>query len=583
MISDARKASLPDRVEADVIIVGAGAAGITLALALADTALHVIIVEAGGPRFAAAVQGDYRGESVDPPGHSPVDLYRRRVFGGSTTLWGGRCIPFDPIDVEDRPWLNLARWPFGHDEIAAHLPRAMEIAEAGAPEFRADVALQGEGPMVDGVASGDVILNRIERFSRPTDFGTRYRARLSQAHNIRLFTHAPVRRILLAQDGTVAGLEIEAAGRTIVMAAPRVVIAAGGIETPRLLLTSNDVRPKGLGNEFDLVGRFYQCHLEGQVGQLRFRVPSAKVRLDYERSTDGIYSRRYIWLSPEAQRRHKLAGLVIRPTHPGIVDPDHRDPVLSAMYLAKSFIVPEYARKMTALEHQARAARGGSAFAHHAAHLRNILRGSPQLARFSLDWTRRRVLADRKLPSVVLTNPQGLYPADINGEQEPNRDSRIRLGEERDGMGMRRVRVDWRATSADYQRLLHGLRVIAQAFEASDSVRLDLTGVDEESLRDVVVPIGGHHIGTARMAEDPSTGVCDRNGEVFSVPGLFIAGASAFPTSGFANPTLTLMALTLRLAVYLKRSPARTPLFSSGPDQSRRIGRRIPAEGCIDA
>jgi choline dehydrogenase-like flavoprotein len=555
MIADARTAGLPDRIEADLVIVGAGAAGITLALALADTRLQVILVEAGGPRYSAAAQAFYAGEAVDHAAHSPVDMYRRRVLGGSTTLWGGRCIPFDPVDLEERPWMELARWPFGHDEIAAHIPQAMAILEAGAPEFGAREALGGQVPMVEGVIDEDVILDRIERFSQPTDFGKRYREQLKRAPNIRLFTNAPIMQIRLGEDGTAAGVVFDAGGRAITIAATRVVMAAGGIETPRLLLSGNPARPQGLGNEHDLVGRFYQCHLEGEVGHLQFLVPPERVRLDYERSRDGIYCRRYIWLSPEAQRRHRLAGLVVRPAHPGIVDPDHRDPVLSAMYLVKAFIVPEYARKMTALEHQARSARGGSAFGWHAAHVRNIVFGSPRLAAFAADWARRRILASRKLPSVVLANPRGLYPADVNGEQEPNLESRITLGTERDALGMRRVRVSWCATEGDYRRLLAGLQRIAKTFAKSDTVRLDLDGVDASSLASMIVPIGGHHVGTARMAEDPRHGVCDANGEVFSVPGLFVAGAAVFPTSSFANPTLTLVALTLRLAEHLKHSP----------------------------
>ena len=563
MIADARTAGLPDRLKADLVIVGAGAAGITLALALADTGMQILLVEAGGSQYSAASQAYYAGEAVDPTAHSPVDMYRRRVLGGSTTLWGGRCIPFDPVDFERRPWMIHARWPFGHEEVAAHIPRAMDILEAGAPEFNAGDTLCGQAPLVEGVIDENVILDRIERFSRPTDFGVRYRKRLERASNIRLFTSAPITQIRLGEDGTAAGVVFDVAGNSVVVDAPRVAIAAGGIETPRLLLAGCDARPQGLGNEHDLVGRFYQCHLEGEVGRLRFLVPRERVRLDYEQSRDGIYCRRYIWLSPDAQRRHQLAGLVLRPAHPGIVDPGHRDPVLSAMYLAKAFIVPEYARKMTALEHQARLSSGGSALAWHAAHVRNILLGAPKLAAFATDWTRRRILASRKLPSVVLPSPEGIYPADVNGEQEPNRESRVRLGSERDALGMPRVRVSWSATDDDYRRLFDGLRRISHALAKSQTVRLDLDGVDETTLASMIVPIGGHHVGTARMADNPRDGVCDANGEVFSVPGLFIAGAATFPTSSFANPTLTLVALTLRLAEHLKRTPPRPQTAST--------------------
>lgn len=551
MLVDARTAMPEAKPGFDLIIVGGGAAGITLALAMRGTGLRVALIEAGGDRFSAEAQQFLAADSVAPTTHSPTHMYRQRLFGGSTALWGGRCIPFDPIDFEQRPWLEAAQWPMPHAEVARHLPEALRIAEAGLPQFDAETALPGEPlPLVDGVASSDVVLDRIERFSKPSHFGKVWRAALEAAQDVTIYIHAPVTQILIDDHGRARGVRSVVDGRVIELAAPRVVLAVGGIETARLLLASHDTRPAGLGNGHDLVGRYYQCHLEGEVGHLQFLAPARDVRLDYSRSHDGIYCRRYIWLSPEAQRRDHLAGLVLRPGHPTIVDPRHRNPVLSAMYLVKNFIVPEYARKMTALEHKIRAGHR-SGLSYYGAHVANIVRGAPRLAVFGTDWLRRRTLATRKLPSVVLPDPRGLYPADVNAEQEPNFVSRITLGDARDALGMPRVKIDWRATSADYDRLNRSLHTVAAALAPSGTVRYDLEGVDAARLRDLIVPIGGHHIGTARMAATPAQGVCDVNAEVFDTPGLFIAGAAAFATSGFANPTLTLMALTLRLADYL--------------------------------
>lgn len=554
MIADARAAGLPDRLAADVAIVGGGAAGIALALTLAGSGMSVVLLEAGAEQFAAVQQDLYRGDVASGSGHAPAHLYRQRRWGGSTALWGGRCIPFDGIDFARRDWMAAAQWPVAAGEVAAFVPAALALAQAGLPEFDAATAFPASPPpIVDGVASPDVLLDRIERFSPPLHFGRAYRAAIAAAPDLRVLTHAPVTRILVAPDGTTRGVRIAVADRTVEITAPRVVLAAGGIETARLLLASPDAEGCALGNRRDLVGRFYQCHLEGEAGLLRFLAPA---RIGYERTRDGVYGRRYIALSPAAQQRDRLAGLVVRPSHVSIVDPAHRHPVLSAMFLAKRFIVPEYARKMTALEHRARTLHRSSA-GYHAAHVRNVALGAPSLAGFAAHWVRRRILATRKLPSVVLADPRNVYPADINAEQEPHRDSRITLGEARDALGLPRVRIDWRATEADYRRLATGLRTIAAAFAASDTVRYDLDGVDEAMLRASIVPIGGHHIGTARMAESPRDGVCDRNGEVFTAPGLFVASAAAFPTSSFANPTLTLIALTLRLAAYLRAVPPR--------------------------
>ena len=538
---------------ADVVVVGAGAAGITLALELADTGLEVVLVEAGGEGYSAEGQDHYRATSVEPASHAPAQMYRRRNLGGTTALWGGRCIPFDPIDFEARPWMPHSGWPISYDEVARHYPRALHWCDAGQAHFDATAGLPGAtAPMVDGATQVDLVLDRLERFSPPVHFGLRYRARLAAAPHLRVLLNAPVQQVLCQAGGTAAaGVELRVGAVRLRVAAPRVVLAAGGIETARLLLASDRDCPSGLGNGHDLVGRFYQCHLEGEIGRIRFTARPDLVRAGYALSSDGVYCRRYVWLSPQAQRRDALAGLVVRPNHANIVNPDHRNAVLSAMYLVKHLIVPEYARKLTALEEQALAQRRNASLRFHAEHLRNVLLGAPGLAAFAAMWARKRVFARRKLPSVFLHDPRGVYPLEVNAEQEPHPDSRITLANETDALGQRRVRIDWRTTTADHERLARGLRVLQAAFAAHGGARLEFDGIDLDQAAARRIPVGGHHIGTARMGASPATGVCDVNGELFGTRGVYIAGAAAFPTSGFANPTLTLIALSVRLAYHL--------------------------------
>ena len=99
--------------------------------------------------------------------------------------------------------------------------------------------------------------------------------------------------------------------------------------------------------------------------------------------------------------------------------------------------------------------------------------------------------------------------------------------------------------------MARGLRVLEAAFALHGGARLEFDGIDLDEIASLRIPVGGHHIGTARMGASPASGVCDVNCELFSARGVYIAGAAAFPTSGFANPTLTLVALSLRLAGHL--------------------------------
>lgn len=555
MILDARQASAPRTHQTDIAIIGSGAAGLTLALELDRMGIACVVLEAGGDGFDKTAQEFYRAASISPDDHGPVHMYRRREFGGTTSIWGGRCIPFDPIDFEERPWIPHARWPVGYDEVAAHYPRALEICRAGPSLFRAEDGLPGaQAPLVEGLSSEDVILDRIERFSEPTHFGRAYREQITASKTVTVLVNAIAVEVTASEAGSaVTGvLAKTVTGEAITVAAKTVVVAAGALETARLLLASRSAKARGLGNEKDLVGRFYQSHLEGEVGEIQFKAPPQNVRLDYERSPEGIYCRRYIWLSPEAQRREKLGGLLIRPSHVSIADPGHGNPVLSAMYVVKDLLVPEYGRRMTSTEREAAGRLGASRGALFARHMTNVVLGSPRLMGFAFNWVRKRNLAKRKLPSVVLRDARNHYMLDVNAEQTPNFDSRVHLSDQLDPLGVPRLHVDWRTTDQDRDMVARALPLIQRGFATGSAAEVSFGDRTPADYAARLTRIGGHHIGTARMGASPAEGVVDGDGQAFDCKGLYVAGAATFPTSGFANPTLVLVALSLRLAQHLR-------------------------------
>ena len=170
---------------------------------------------------------------------------------------------------------------------------------------------------------------------------------------------------------------------------------------------------------------------------------------------------------------------------------------------------------------------------------------------------RRRVLAERKLPYVLVPNADGSYVLEFNAEQTPLRESRITLGEERDGFGVPRVHVAWRLASDDVDSLCRSYRLLRDRVQASGAATLDF---NDGALRETLaasVPLGGHHIGSTRMAADATQGVVDRNAALFDLPNLFIASSSVFTTSSHANPTLTIVAMAVRLAAHLRGQFAR--------------------------
>ncbi len=531
-------------VRVDICIVGGGAAGLTLADALRGSGLTVLVLEAGGLKQTAAAQEPYRGEVVDPASHPWLEHFRVRAIGGASRAWGGRCLPFDPIDFETRPWVPGPGWPIGLQSLTEDYEAAQVAAEAGPFDYDPASALPGAQAEFAPGLDGPDIVTRLERFSRPTNFWTRFGEILAKDPLVHVLMDAPTLAIRLAPDGgAVDHLDVRSPdGATVQVRARHYVIAAGGLESVRLMLASDDVRPCGVGGESGHLGRYYMSHLAATAGLVTFSDP-AHVAFDYAVDAAGVYVRRRLTLTAAAQRRTGALNIAFRTHLPNPADPAHGDAVLSAMYLVKDLILYEYSRKLR----EQRPTAGLLA-----RHLGNVARNPWALARFSRRWVEKRILADRKLPSVVLGSPTGEYALEFHAEQAPNPDSRLTLSEARDQLGQRRLRVDWRMTEQDAQSLKGAYGVLAAELARTG------TGVLKYEPDDVVAraraegAYGGHHIGAARMSAAPGDGVVDSQCRVHGIGNLHMASTAVFPTSGQANPTLTLLALTQRLAARLR-------------------------------
>lgn len=533
-----------EELNCDICIVGAGAAGLTLALDFIGRGQKVLVIDAGALDGKQTDQFLYEGEVVNGA-HAAPHMYRHRRLGGSTAIWGGRCIPYDPIDFEARDYVALSGWPFARAEIEPHYAKAQEILEAGAFDYVAATAIRG-GELVEGFRDPDVLTESLERFSLPTNFWREYRQQIAAAPNVEVIASSTAIRLRRNEAGSIEELScLGSHGSPFSVRARVFVIAVGGLETVRLLGFSD------LGNHSGMLGRTYMCHVESSVGELRLSPKNRAIKYGFERTLDGIYARRRFTLSPERQKRLGVMNVAVRPHHPSVGDPSHGHPVFSAMFLAKRFIIPEYARRFAAAEQVAGVKSSQGALLGR--HLRNVVLGSPRLAAFMVDWTIRRYLSRRRLPYVALPSAAGAFPLDFNGEQEPNLSSRVTLSDKVDRNGVPQLRIDWRLTDLDYRTVTSTLRDMQAAFRRSNcgDIAFDDGGLDDE-VRSNVKPVGGHHIGTARMSTDPKLGVVDPNCRVHAVDNLYIAGAATFPTSSQANPTLTIVAMALRLGAHLR-------------------------------
>lgn len=536
-------------LNADVCIIGAGPAGIALGLDLSERGFSVLLLESGFMKEDLKTQRLYEGDVADNKLHSPPDKYRQRRFGGSTAIWGGRCMPFDPLDFEVRNHVQHSGWPISYEDLLPYYPRANELSEAGHFSYRAEDALGTDAlPLIHGFESQRVLTNGIERFSCPTHFGNRYAKQLHLAPHVNVLLGANCTGIRLQPQGnTVRTVDVTTlAGTRFSATCSFTVLAVGGLETARLLLASNDVAPGGIGNFHDVVGRYYMCHIAGNVGQLTIKGPTENVRHGYELSPEGIYCRRRLAVAPAEQRRLGLANAVARLHFPRITDPAHRNGVLSGLFLARRLISYEYGKRLND-------GKSSTTVAAYARHLLNVATDPVDTTAFLMHWLSRRTLAERKFPSVILRNRTNRFSLEMHGEQIPQAKSRVMLSNKVDILGMPQLHIDWRYSTADIDSIRGTLDVLSQEFTASGIARFEY---DSENLEEDLTRFGaygGHHIGTARMGSDERVSVVNAECQVHTVNNLYICGSAVFPTSSQANPTLTLIALSLRLGQTLAK------------------------------
>lgn len=511
----------PEAVTADVAIVGSGAAGQAAARRLLAGGHSVVLIESGGPDYDAAAADLNRGDIVGQDYH-PLEHSRLRFFGGTTAIWGGRCAEFDPIDFERRDWVPHSGWPFGPDEIRSYIREARALLGVGGV-----VQSRLIPHSILGQLSPEELAVRWWSFDPVFDRFTIHRAAdLEAGSRCTLLLHATVREVLLAEDkGSVERLDVRTPdGRRIDIRARHYLLAAGGIENPRILLASNSVVRHGIGNSYDLVGRFFMEHPHARGGRIVGRADWRWLSAFAKQRAGGVEVSPALTPSETLQQRKGLlnSALTIAVRQPE----DGRHPLAKRAYLH--------------VKHRTAPTRAG----------RTLWRATKQLARGYTGLT-------GPLHPWLAKRLSGLDLAlVIRGEQAPNPDSRVMLGDQKDATGMPRVTLDWRLSSIDVDSVSGLVDALDRESRRLGLGRIEparwLSDPDRHWVSDELVsahPIGGfHHIGTTRMAGDPRRGVTDGWGRVHGLPNLHIAGSSLFPTAGWANPTLTILALALRTA-----------------------------------
>ncbi|WP_156686551.1 FAD-dependent oxidoreductase [Mycobacterium sp. Marseille-P9652] len=539
-------------IETDVVVVGAGPIGIATALELARAGVRVALIESGLSRIDHAAQKLASFDSrQDDYFHSRSELMVRRQVGGTSALWGGRCVPYDPIDFEDRPITAQARWPIRYEDVEPYLQRACDWAACGRAAFNArDIPEIAGHDMVPGLPDGALRTTDLERWALPTRFGRAYRDDLRDATRLTVWTGLTCTEIVTTDTGdSVDHLVVKALdGREGRVVATDYVIATGGVEATRLLLASDRHHPAGLGNAGGHLGRWYMSHVEGRVARVHFTADP--VIHEHERDDEGVYVRRRFTLSAEAQRELGVPNAAVWLVNPPISDPGHGSGILSGVYLTLISPLGRFLLAQAIRETHTKTDGPPRVLAH----LRNIVRDLLPSIRFAVAFTYARFLRrGRKAPGFFVKSADNSYLLHFHGEHLPHRESRIELTDERDALGMRRVRTHMHFSEADYASVRTVIGVIDEHLRRHGVGYVEwLTDDVEGSVRAFMKGYAGYHqAGTTRMAATPDGGVVDPDLQVHGVRGLYVASTSVLPTSSQANPTLLGIALGVRLADHL--------------------------------
>jgi len=498
---------------ADICIVGAGAAGIVLAVDLARRGKTVLLLEGGGSEIEAASQDTYRSE-LTGLSHRGIHTGRFRAHGGTTTRWGGQVLELDQENFERRPWIAESGWPFPKSELTRFYERALEY-EGLANVTRKDEDVWREIRVTPPAFSGFEAY--FSRWCPEPNFARLYRKAIEDDPRITLWLHANAIEPLLEGEA-MRGLRCRTlSGVDAKFSASQFIFCLGGIESSRFFL-----QPREGGhpwNRSGLLGKHFQDHIDCDAGAVELKDPKT-----FHRIFDNVFSRGFKYqpklrLSPAEQESRGTLN------------------VAGTMAFASD---------------------GDEAAEHFKSTAKHLLRGRvSEAGAGDLAFTGRhlplvlRQVYRYKLQKRAYNPPGSRITLRVHCEQEPTSKSSITLCGERDPLGLLRTSLDWRISDRELDTIQQYVQMAAKSLagvvRTAPDADLLASSADFLSRCDD----SNHHMGGMRMSSSPEDGVVDPNLRLHGIRNAYVCSSAVFPTSGFSNPTHTVLALALRLAEHL--------------------------------
>ncbi|HUH76519.1 MAG TPA: GMC family oxidoreductase [Devosia sp.] len=500
-------------------MVGAGIAGLLLATRLARQNRKVIVLESGAMAFDPDIHA--LNEIDDPTGRYARELTGRyRGLGGSSSRWGGRMIPISTAESGLRDHVCQPQWPLSHAALEPYQREVEALFAVGHDSFEE----------IDTVRPGaaGLLLETSEHFKarwakcpsfKRCNIVTMLGAELRASKNVTVWLNATVSDFELDRaQGRLRAISARSlSGRTITVRAEEFVVAAGTIESTRLLLLLDAASDDHAFAHTDALGRYFQDHLKAEIATVDRQRAQLTNHLLSSRFVRGTRRDLHLELSHAAQRDDAVSGAFV------YVSMDMANSGLDA--------IKAIARGMQQKTLDPR---------HIGTAMRDV--GLISAGAFWRLWYQQLYV-----PASVR------FHLTASIEQLPDPQNRITLSTSTDRLGVRKPLFDWRPRAADERTFQSTVKHLKHYWQRSGFDKLcplvwnPAMADPGHSIIDRAEACA-HPSGSARMGTDRASSVVGPDLRCHNVPNLAIASAAVFPTAGSANPTLTLMKLALWLA-----------------------------------
>ena len=501
-----------------IVIIGGGTVGLYAAHELVKKGKEVLVIESG-----TVALGGFDQESFSSVGkhHEGIRIGRSKSLGGTSNLWGGQLVEFQPADFMGREWLPDSKWPVSYDEIASYHQQTYENLDIP-KEFTDDMRILKQSGVTDPDFGNGLELF-LTRWLKIPSLSVAYAKEIQTSDKLKVLLNHTVTGFE-GVAGNISAVRITDQDRSNhLVKAACFILSSGTIEISRLLLhaaSSHDWECPWKGNEN--VGAYFQDHLIGRVGSVEiidrqrfFNTFSTIVR-------SGHKFQPKVRLADRMLMQSRIMNIQAMMSFESSISEN-------LVYLKQFLKAAIYSRKVSGI--------------------RDFIINLHACGKHLLPLMWKYVVENR-----VFVPSTSKVSFNIQSEQVPLRESRITIDPSaKDASGLPKVILDWKVGNEELPSIREFTILADKALHSAGLARLhmnrELINLNPsflDTLRD-----NYHHVGGARMGNSERDGVVDQNLCVFGTKNLYITGAATFRTTSNANTTFTALAFVTRLVSHL--------------------------------